>query len=147
MDNIAVNKNKITEYSFRWGKQFTFLTLKTSDTKLVVSSTDLKIDMTKFYLGFIKGKNTTLDIPINSISNIYGKTLISLTDLIIPAIYVFGGFFNPLFFLVVPLSIWACINSSIIIATKSNAIIKIPSFNRKDANEFIHYINDLFIEP
>jgi len=146
MDNTADGRKKITEFSFRWGKQFAFLILKTMDTKLVVSSTYLVIDMTKYYFGFIKGKKSYIDLPISNINNITSKTLLSFSDLVIAGIYVFGGFFNPLFFLVVPLCIWACINTNIIITTKSNQEIKIPSFNKKDAKEFVYYIQDIFIE-
>jgi hypothetical protein len=146
MENIT-SYIKSNEYSFRWGKQFNFLTLKTLESKLVVSSTFLTVETDKYYLGFIKGKKSTVNIPISDISHIEIKNLFSLPDLIVALFYfLLGEFLNPLFYLIIPLSVWASCNTNLIITTKSDQVVKIPSFSKKDANDFRNYFNDIYLD-
>jgi len=157
MDSIRENVNmnwqansqerkNYNEYSFRWGKKFGFLILKTMDSKLNINPTLLNIEMNPYYLGFIKGKSTTKDIPLGDVMQLEMKKLLHPTDLIIAAIFFLGGFLNPLFFAVAALSVWACINTHIILKTISGEIIKIPSYSRKEAKEFIDYYRDIFTD-
>jgi hypothetical protein len=146
MDVTMEGSKKINEFSIRWGKQFTFLSLRTYDTKLIVHDGLLTIETDRYYLGLFKGKKTTLNIPLNSLVNAETKVTLSFSDLVIAGIYVFAGFFNYLFFLLVPLSVLACFNTGIIITTNTDKVITIPSYNKKDAKNFINFINDLYIE-
>jgi hypothetical protein len=147
MENMTTSNNSTNEYSFRWGKQFSFLTLRTLNTKLIINNTNLIIHMDKYFLGFIKGKSYELNVPINSIHCLSTKKMLTLTDLVIAGVYAICGFFiHPLFFLAVPLSIWACMNINIILNTKTDKKIKIPSFSTKETKEFINFFNDIYIE-
>jgi hypothetical protein len=146
MDVTMESNKRINEFSLCQGKHFTFLKLRTYDTNLVVHDGLLTIEMDKYYLGLFKGKKTTLNIPLSSLVTAETKTTLSFTDLVIAGLYVFGGFFHYLIFLLVPLSIWACINTGIIITTNTGKNIKIPSYNKKNAKNFINFINDLYIE-
>lgn len=144
MKNITTQK--LNEYTFLWGKQLKFLTLRTSNTRLMIHNTTVIIEMEHHYLGFIKGKSTTMTVGTDQISDLSTKNMLSLSDLLVAALFFTAGFFNPLFFIIVPISVWASMNTNIIISTKENKKIRIPSHNIKDANHFIHYIKDVYIE-
>jgi hypothetical protein len=147
MENIIAESSNINEYSFRRGKQFSFLTLRTLNTKLSINSISLAIEMERYYLGFIKGKKTTINVPINNITSLDEKTLLSFSDLLVAGVFLLAGIFlNPLFYIIIPISVWACINTNIVISTNSDKDIKIPSFSKKDAKEFVQYFKDIYIE-
>lgn len=138
--------SRIKEHSFYWGKQFGFLTLTTSNSKLEIINLTLKIEIEKIYFGFIKGRKITYEIPINTIDNMQVKTKMSPTAIMASAIFFLAGIFlTPFLFLLVPVSVYACINSNVIIATKKNEVYKIPSSNKKDAKEFIQYFYEIYI--
>lgn len=147
MGYIPEEHKKVNEYIFRWGKRFTFLTVRTLNSKLEVINGLVKIDMERYYLGFIKGTRKSFQIPANNIQNIEIKTSVYLLDLLMPVLYVLAGIFlNPLFLIIVPLSVWACFNTYIIIYTEENKKIKFPSFSKKEAAEFVYYINDVYLD-
>lgn len=147
MDNALSLNNRSNEYSFQWGKPFKFLTLKTCNTKLSIYNTSLIIEMNKYYLGCIKGKKTTYNIPIQKINLLESKKSLSFSDLLISIGFLCGGFLiNPLLFLFVPLSIWACYNFNILLSTKDGKSLKIPSSNKGGMKEFIQFFNDIYIE-
>lgn len=134
------------EYSFRWGKQFRFLTLRTLNSKVVIRNNSILIEINKYYFGFIKGNKSTIQLPIREISNLETKYTLSICDLVVAGVYALGGIINPLFFLIVPLCVWACFNSNLIITTISDDDIRIPSFSKKDAKRFINYYNEIFAD-
>lgn len=147
MDNMISLNNRANEYLFSWGKPFRFLALRTYDTKLVINNTSLVIDKERLYLGFIRGKKVIKTIPINKINMLETKKQLSFIDLAVAGALICAGFFlNPLFFPFVLLAFWACTNTNIIVSTKDNEVIKIPTSNKESSKEFIRYFNDIYIE-
>lgn len=147
MNNTPGSHKNIKEFTFRWGKQFTFLTLRTLNSKIELCDGLVTIRMKKRFLGFINGGLKTFRIPADSILQVSLKRFLFLPDLLMPALYGIAGFLlNPLFFIIVPLSLWACLNSYVIIHTKDGKLFRIPCFNKYEAEEFILYINDIYLD-
>lgn len=136
------SKENNKEFSFRWEKQFSYLTIKTVETKLKISNDKLNVESKGKHLGIIKGKCMTKDIALNSIQGIEIKKLITYSDIAFAVVFALAGFFNPAYFLLSALFIWTGINTSIVIKSREGEEIKIPANSKKEAEEFVDYIKE-----
>lgn len=129
------------EYLFKWVKQFSYLTLKTVETKAVLKESSLNLQSQTFHLGIFKGKPKTINLSLSDIQQVQIKRLINYFDIAFAIMFIIAGFINLLFFLVAAVFLWTGINTSIVIFTKSHGTTKIPSGDKSAANEFVNAIN------
>lgn len=134
------------DYSFTWAKQLGFFVFATMDTNVLVDRLDLVMNMKRKYLGLVKGKCTYKTIPINQIRDVEIRMLLSISNFIIAGLFVLAGILlNPLLFLIIPFCIWGSINTNIILHTKLDQEIRIPSYNKYEAKKFVDYFQDIYL--
>lgn len=130
-------------YLFKWVKQFSYLTIKTVETKIKIDNLKLNIQSCTYHLGFFKGKIKESELPLNNIKEVQTKKLITYSDIVFAIFFIIIGFINPITFIFAAIFIWTGINTSIVITTKLESTIKIPANSKSDAEEFISYVNSL----
>ena len=146
MVNHDCISTKYNDYSFTWAKQLGFFVFATMDTNVLIDRLDLVMNMERRYLGLVKGKCICKTIPINQIRDVELRMLLSLSNFIIAGLFVLAGILlNPLLFLIIPFCIWGCINTNIILHTKMDQEIRIPSFNKHEAKKFVDYFKDIYL--
>lgn len=142
-DCVSTNYN---DYSFTWGKQLGFLVFTTMDTDVLVGQLDLEMNVHRKYLGFVKRKRICKTIPINQIRDVEIKMLLSISNFIVAGLFVLAGvLLNPLFYLIIPFCIWGSINTNIILYTKTDHVIRIPSYSKQEAKRFVDYLQDIYL--
>lgn len=146
MDNLIIKDGEekiIRGFDFTWTKDFSYLTISRVLSKISVERNSLNGEIKKYFLGIIPTKTRDINIPLKNILKLEIKKKINLWDLLFGILFVFVGVANPLFFIVALIFFWSARTTGIVITTKLQSTVEIPTNSNADAENFMDYVNSL----
>ena len=146
MDNLIIKDGEeriIRGFDFTWTKDFSYLTISRVLSKISVDSDSLNGEIKKYFLGIIPTKTRDINIPLKNIMKLEMKKKTNIWDVLFGILFVFVGVANPLFLIVAAIFFWSARTTGVVITTKFQNTVEIPTNSNEDAENFMDFVNSL----